>query len=629
MRPGIFPHVIVFLFVVFGGTAAHPEELHDLDDVLAEARRLRLHEDPYWHVLLHYRRGILGVASTVDDPAFFLAPDGKTNPLAELEATIRAFFEPAGDGRDSVSCRFVARYEWITYRLGLEASRMPCAPCTSFHDFVDRLDPTEVLLVFPMAHLNSPASMYGHTLLVIGARGTSPHLAHSVSYSALTQESFGPLFALKSIFGLYPGYYSVLPYYKKLQEYNDVDYRDIWEYRLDLTPAEIRKMLLHVRELESISSDYFFFDENCSFSLLYLVEAARPGVHLADRVHAWLIPLDSIRMIEQEGMINGVSYRPSRVTRIRSLCKALTPPERHRALSLARGDAGDAGVDTTDSAGIYELAGEYLQYLYSQGDVSQEDYRKRFLDILASRSELGPGEDQGAARIPVPVNPLEGHRSNRAGLGAGIHHEGTFLEMRLRPAYHNLMDRDDGYVPGAHLVFADISVRYFPDLNRCRLESLDVVDIISLSPWSACFRPVSWKITTGLTREADSEGRDRLVFQINPGAGFACGGMDSLLAYAFMETAVEFGGVLENDCVYGVGGSTGVLRTFEELSGWKVHAYARGVAFGPWDRHTSREAGLRQNLPLGRDTALMLDLVWKGSRGYSRNEAKITWNVFF
>ncbi len=48
-----------------------------------------------WQTLLHYRpNGEGGMVSDADDPRFFLAPNGKTDPQAELAATLRAFFQP-------------------------------------------------------------------------------------------------------------------------------------------------------------------------------------------------------------------------------------------------------------------------------------------------------------------------------------------------------------------------------------------------------------------------------------------------------------------------------------------------------------------------------------------------------
>ena len=42
-------------------TPAHGEECRSLEQALSTARQLKLHEDPYWHVLLHYRKGFLGI----------------------------------------------------------------------------------------------------------------------------------------------------------------------------------------------------------------------------------------------------------------------------------------------------------------------------------------------------------------------------------------------------------------------------------------------------------------------------------------------------------------------------------------------------------------------------------------
>jgi len=62
---------------------------------------------------LHYRPAADGgVVSDADDPRFFLAPTGKTDPRAELAATLRAFSAPIRVGGDPqpAQCAFRARY---------------------------------------------------------------------------------------------------------------------------------------------------------------------------------------------------------------------------------------------------------------------------------------------------------------------------------------------------------------------------------------------------------------------------------------------------------------------------------------------------------------------------------------
>ena len=86
-------------------------------------------------------------------------------------------------------------------------------------------------------------------------------LAQTVSFVAITEQERGLSFALRGLFGGYPGKFSISRYSARVKEYGDIDNRDIWEYRLDLTPAEILHMLMHAWELRSAYFDYLLFDK--------------------------------------------------------------------------------------------------------------------------------------------------------------------------------------------------------------------------------------------------------------------------------------------------------------------------------------------------------------------------------
>ena len=73
-------------------------------------------------------------------------------------------------------------------------------------------------------------------------------------YEVITSNGFA--YAVKGIFGLYKGYYSILPYYVKVREYNDLERRDVWEYTLNLTPPEVVRMFRHIWELRDISYNF-------------------------------------------------------------------------------------------------------------------------------------------------------------------------------------------------------------------------------------------------------------------------------------------------------------------------------------------------------------------------------------
>ena len=63
-----------------------------LNDLLDKAVSLKLYNDPYWHTLLHYKKGHTGYKSLIDDPGFFLSKQGKYDPEDELKETLKSFF---------------------------------------------------------------------------------------------------------------------------------------------------------------------------------------------------------------------------------------------------------------------------------------------------------------------------------------------------------------------------------------------------------------------------------------------------------------------------------------------------------------------------------------------------------
>ncbi|MDM8551890.1 DUF4105 domain-containing protein [Desulfobacterales bacterium HSG2] len=272
--------VLIFLAWVFvceaGADISRPDYMARLLDL---AREKKLQEEKYWRILLHYKKNLGGDESLVDDPRFFLSADGKFNPGAELEATIKAFFRETEENADHPVCRFTARYAWLKEQLNIDESMLPVPRCEELDRIVRELRPGSASLVFPTYYMNSPASMFGHSLINIETRKyESKLLSHAVNYSAITDETNGLFFAIKGLFGFYKGYYSILPYYQKIQEYSDISQRDIWEYQLNLSESEVKRLITHLWELRNVHSDYYFFDENCSYNLLFLLESARPSL---------------------------------------------------------------------------------------------------------------------------------------------------------------------------------------------------------------------------------------------------------------------------------------------------------------------------------------------------------------
>jgi hypothetical protein len=569
-----------------------------------------LDERPEWRTLVHYKRGLFGDRSLVDDPEFFASPDGKKDPAAELEATIRSFFGPVPEEGKHPVCRWVARFEWLDSELGFDRDRLPVPVCEPFETILAEVAPRQIVVAFPTAHMNSPASMYGHTLLIIDNVQDSELLSYAVNYAGMTDTTFGPLYAVKGIFGFYEGYYEILPYYAKLQEYNDVNDRDIWEYRLNLDQDEMRRLIAHVYELEGIYSDYYFFDENCSYNLLFLLDVARAGLDLTDDSGLWVIPLDTVRAIESAGLVESVEYRPSKSTKILHIASQLDDAAQHEALAVAAGELDPVVViegDAPDQEKILvcDLASEYLQYRYIEKQIPQPEYAARFRGILAARSQLGEAS-AGALTPPRPGQPETGHRSSRLSAGGGALDRDGFAAFRYRAVYHDLLDNPGGYKRGSEIVFGELNLHYYPDADRLELEQLTLVGIVSLAPRNRFFKPTSWMVDTGFLRRTTSSGERALVYDFAYGLGYSWSHRVPGLWYVMPEIGAQLGGALDGNYSLGIGGSAGILRSL--LPRWQAHLFVREIYYGPGESDDVFRAALGQNLELAADWSLRAEI---------------------
>jgi hypothetical protein len=226
--------------------------------------------------------------------------------------------------------------------------------------------------------------------------------------------------------------------------------------------------------------------------------------------------------------------------------------------------------------------------------------------------------------IPVSGRPDRGHGSNRFSLAAGWRENDFFLEARIRPAYHHLMDADAGYLAGSQIDFANLALRWYPERQQLKLHALDLINIVSLSPRHPFFKPVSWKVDTGFIRRSFDDGNEHLAYRLNPGGGFAWGS-GSKLAYVLFETDAQLGGRFRDGFALGFGGSAGLLRNVTER--WKVHLRGRqSITF--LATPPGEEVGRSRRSRSTRSHGLLLDLAWRHEFGVETTEGKVGWNWY-
>jgi hypothetical protein len=585
--------------------------------LLDRAKAMALHEQRYWHLLLHYRSTLAGgVESEADEPGFFLSPGGRTEPEAELQATITQFFstEPVGRSSQPARCAFIARYHWLKSALAIDESRLPQQSCERFQSWIAELNPASITVIFPSAFMNNPSSMFGHLLLRVDQKGQTERtsiLAYTINYAADVTTDNGILFAVLGLTGGFKGYFSTHPYYIKAKEYGDFENRDIWEYRLNLTEDQIQRLLMHGWELGNAAFDYFYFKENCAYQILSLLDVADPELQLAERFWFYTFPSDGIRMIaDKPGLVRDVTFRASRSTRIRRGREALSAEEKGWLSKMV----ADPKLSQSEAftrlpperqAAVLEVVSDYLLYK-SATEENSASFESRNKSILLARSKLKVR--------PVPFNvapvsgaPDQGHKTMRAGMGIGWREGEFFNEANFRLAFHDLLDPEYGYTPGAQIQALELTVRHYNRSDHTRIEKFTVLDILSLSPIDALFASPSWKINAGLDTIQHHSCRFCRTGNLNVGIGVARESfwLNREVYFALAEFATEMGPVFHGNHRVGGGVTVGAMAGITDR--WKFALSGSYLNFPVGEKSDDWRLSARQRYTLNRTFALRFD----------------------
>lgn len=468
---------LLFSFLIVAGSASATSLAYD---------------HKYWLKILHYKNN----KSAVDGEKFFLSPKGKTDPGAELAATIEAFRDPqkkVGWFDYPAQCVFRERFEFLKAE-GLLAG-VPEMACPVFDEWKKGLNAESVSLIFSSSYPNNPSSLFGHTLLRLNQKNkTNDLLDYAVAFSAVPeQEDMGLVFAFKGMFGGYKGLFEVTKYYTKVNEYNNGESRDLIEYNLSMTNEEINRLINHLWELyQTTYFDYFFADENCSAVLADLLAVAYRD---DDRVNAharwYYLPGEMVKHFSQlPGRINSVSYRASLKKQIAKMWDRLSEDEKKSVIQIV--DKKELPPDISN-AKVLEAVVAYLDFThYRTKEKLSESQQKLQRSALVKRAALKAGEiikeDYDQSNRPEYSH----HPQKFTFFGRMENH--TFKSgFEIKQGYHDLMSNDLGFDRFSQFDFLSASFLYDVKNKKFDYDRLLIVDLISLHEYRFFDPQLSWK----------------------------------------------------------------------------------------------------------------------------------------
>ncbi|MDR2685605.1 MAG: DUF4105 domain-containing protein [Rickettsiales bacterium] len=468
------------------------------DALVSRAFDMGLADKPEWRALLHYNTN----KSVITDPEFWLSEQGATDPAKELEATIRAFFEPSRPTqrierefkngykatmlKQHPLCMFPARLDFLERHLD---TWFPRPSCTDYEMWRARMAGESLSVIFASNTLNNPSSMFGHTFIKIDQEGNALG-SQTVNFAAITPDNeMGLLFAMQGFTGGYPGVWTFAPYYEKIKTYGTIDNRNLQEFRLKVPMERVDFFKKHLWELSYIYADYYFLNVNCSAAVIDLLRVVNPLIE--ENNSAAIFPTNVLRTLRP--MIEEGALRPSLQNKIVHRYRQMTDEERAGAKKFT-GLESLSALPPQSQSRVLELLFDANQYDLAHGRIGEEEMRTKGFELLSSRRavRIKPQWDD-----EVPLEPAyDSHRIVSAWTGVNTDRFGTRATAGFAPIYHRFMDDDFGMNKWSEIKAFDFAASFGTD--GFNMEHLTFVSLKSMNPDIAMFNNYSWDASIGV-----------------------------------------------------------------------------------------------------------------------------------
>lgn len=507
--------ITLVLFFSSQVNAAPSREVHHL------ANKLNLGSHPVWYKLLHYNQP--DDRSVVLTNDFFLSANGRLNPDQELTATIDAYFKPFNkQDKNHARCRFPARYYWLSQFLplpGYDSEDIQCFAIKSWGE-LDNVKSVSLLLV--SGYLGNPASTFGHAFLKLNTdleNDPSDLFDATLNYGALVPEDENPFsYAIKGVFGGYDASFSDKYFYTQDLVYSNTEFRDIWEYRLDLSQFQLKLLILHIWEIVGKKFTYYFLTANCAYRLGEMLDLVVDEKLMGDDP-SWYFPVELFHMLNEidekrlqcgkKKLIQYVRFIPSSQRRLYSKLGMLNSKELDFFNAIIK--QGGASIpkylkQLQEERQIFLLDSllAYQQYrIITEQPVFNRKNHEMKKQILLARLQR-PIREAISSSIPEIDSPANGSPPMEFGIGYSHNSKNTdSLLLTWSPYKKGRVGNNS--LQGDELILVDLTVGVNDsELYIDRFDLLSVLNLNTIAVAMECENYLSWELKLGFDRVVDN-----------------------------------------------------------------------------------------------------------------------------
>lgn len=513
MLKAIRPALFAGLFICLHGFSFGAKATAEVTTPHREFAQQRL-----WLKLLQYNSD--GVSEIKND-GFFFASTGRTDALAELNATLTAFTQQPQN-----ICLFPARHQALVEAKLVEPFNYQ--HCNEFQEWLGTDSVQSITLVFADGYLKNPASFHGHLFLRIDSNnsGNGNLLDTSLNFGAVVPDDDDPVtYIAKGLFGGYQARYSAQPFYRHNLSYGEVELRNLWDYQLALTAQQAQLLAAHLWELSRTDYQYFFTSKNCAYYVARAIEVVSNN-NLVDHNEWTVLPTDIVKRVHQpdQQLVHKISAKQSAQSSFQAQFHQLSQLEQTAVRALVSSpkqtpSSYEALTQAQQKRVLITLSSYYTFLERQQPDEPTPKQNKA--RVLRALLAFEPGNT-----LSVSVNSEPPHLSQPANLiRLSYRHyqqQGNAYALTLRPSFYDRLQPSAGKLPNSALSMGEVELVAID--HKLEVEKIWLLNIEALNVSSTGLAHdggMSWMIRTGAERRRLRASQPKLSSFVEAGVGKA------------------------------------------------------------------------------------------------------------
>ena len=481
----------------------------------------KLYESSTWKSLLHYRNN----KPSINEKEFLLS-NNNFSLKNELIATIKKI-----QSDKNYICKFPARYEWLKKDLAnLNINLSDYDSCEEFNIYLKKTNADSLDLVFASENVKNPSSMMGHVFFKINGNYQNKERMNSVSFFTVINHFNIPLLIYESTLSGMKGYFILSPYKKQISTYINKEERNIWEYKLKLTPDQQKLIYYHFWELKDIDMTYYFTGFNCATMIDDILSLTKDNYMNENSL--WITPKDVIKNAEKNDLIEKTNMIPSIEWKLNMLAENIDSTKINKILNILE-KKNFKELKSFEENLEKEFILTYAQYLFlNENSINNEEYlyiinivelKENFLiDIKKYKNPLKTFDDS-----QISMSYLKNENENSLGL--------SFLG-----ASNTIFDDNREYFSETSLKIGEINLLL--DKDNIHVNSINIYDMKSLIPWNNITKEFSKEFRFSYEKHYDNNLDEINVLNISGGVGLSHKIHNDVLVYnlAKIGTGVNF-----------------------------------------------------------------------------------------